>query len=80
MKYILLTAINRWVSRHIVKASATQNVEDEHVGVLNKIFSWLYEIHLAGQRVKQCNRKVNYALKYALVIAVVGLVVTSAIR
>ena len=80
MKYVLLSAINRWVSRHIVKASATQNVEGEHVGVLNKVFSWLYEIHLAGQRVKRWNRKVYYALKYALVIAMIGLVVASAIR
>jgi len=59
-----LTAINRWVSHHIVKASATQNVDGEHVGVLNKVFAWLYEIHLVGRRIKEWNRKVYYALKY----------------
>ena len=53
MKYAPLTAINRYVSHHIVKASSTQNVDGEHVGVLNKVFGWLYEIHLAGRRVKQ---------------------------
>jgi beta-hydroxylase len=47
MKYGFMTAINRWVSHHIVKASATQNVDGEHVGVLNKVFGKLYEIHLA---------------------------------
>src|SRR4029077_19821923 len=53
MKYGFMTAINRWVSHHIVKASATQNVEGEHVGVLNKEFGGLYEIHLASRRVKE---------------------------
>jgi beta-hydroxylase len=78
MKYRPLTAINRYVSHHIVKASATQNVDGERVGVLNKVFAWLYEIHLAGRRVKQWNRKVYYALKYSLTIAVLGLIVASA--
>ena len=50
MKYGFMTSINRWVSHHIVKASATQNVDGEQVGVLNKVFGGLYEIHLAGQR------------------------------
>jgi beta-hydroxylase len=78
MKYGFLTAINRFVSKHIVKASATQNVDGEHVGVLNKVFAWLYEIHLAGRRIKQWNRKVYYALKYTLTLAVLGLIIGSA--
>jgi len=80
MKYGFLTAINRWVSHHIVKASATQNVEGEHVGVLNKVFGWLYEIHLASRRFKEWNRTVYYALKYTLTVALVGLIVASAFR
>ena len=78
MKYRFMTAMNRWVSNHIVKASATQNVDGEHVGVLNKAFAWLYEIHLAGRRVRQWNRKVYYALKYTLTLAVLGLIIASA--
>jgi beta-hydroxylase len=80
MKFGFMTAMNRWVSHHIVKASATQNVEGEHVGALNKVFGKLYEIHLASRRVKQWNRKVYYALKYSLTILVVGLIVASAFR
>ena len=75
-----MAAINRWVSRHIVKASATQNVDGEHVGVLNRVFGWLYEIHLAGRCIKQWNRKVYYALKYSLTAVVLGLIVASALR
>ena len=80
MKYGFMTAINRWVSHHIVKASATQNVEGEQVGVLNKVFGKLYEIHLASRRVKKWNRKVYYTLKYSLTLAVLGLIVVSALR
>ena len=80
MKYGFLTAINRWVSRHIVKASATQNMEGEHVGALNKVFGKVYEVHLASRKVKAWNRRVYYALKYGLMIGIVGLIVVSALR
>jgi beta-hydroxylase len=79
MKYRFMTAINRWVSHHIVKASATQNVEGEQVGVLNKVFGSIYEVHLAGQRVKKWNRRVYYTLKYSLTLVVLGLIVASAV-
>jgi beta-hydroxylase len=53
--------------------------DGEHVGVLNRVFGGLYEILLAGQRVKDWNRKVYYALKYSLTLAVLGLIVASAL-
>jgi beta-hydroxylase len=80
MKYSFMTAMNRWVSHHIVKASATQNVDGEQVGVLNKVFGSLYEVHLFGRRIKEWNRRVYYALKYSLTFALLGLIVASALR
>jgi beta-hydroxylase len=80
MKYSFMTAMNRWVSHHIVKASATQNVDGEQVGVLNKVFGCLYEVHLFGRRIKEWNRRVYYALKYSLTFALLGLIVASALR
>ena len=80
IKYGFMTAMNRWVSHHIVKASATQNVDGEQVGVLNKMFGGLYEIHLFGRRIKEWNRRVYYALKYSLTFALLGLIVASALR
>jgi beta-hydroxylase len=55
-------------------------MEGEHVGVLNKVFGKLYEVHLASRRVKEWNRKVYYALKYSLMIGIVVLIVVSALR
>jgi beta-hydroxylase len=80
MKYRFLTAVNRWVSHHIVKASATQNMEGEHVGALNKAFGGLYELHLGSRRVKAWNRTVYYTLKYSIGVAVLGLIVVSAFK
>jgi beta-hydroxylase len=80
MKYGFMTAMNRWVSHHIVKASATQNVEGEQVGVLNRMFGGLYEIHMVGRRVKAWNRKVYYTLKYSLMLGLLALIVESGLR
>ena len=80
MKFKAMTAVNRWVSNHIIKASATENMDGERVGALNKAFGYLYEIHLVGRRLKDRNRKVYYGLKYAAAFAVVGIFVISALR
>ena len=63
----VVQAINRWVSRHVIKASATQNVEGEKVGVLNHVFSYVYHFRLLGKRIKARNRFVYYALKWLLI-------------
>ncbi|MCS3450969.1 MULTISPECIES: aspartyl/asparaginyl beta-hydroxylase domain-containing protein [Bradyrhizobium] len=80
MKYGFMTAMNRWVSHNIVKASATQNVDGEHVGALNKVFGKLYEVHLASRKVKEWNRNVYYTLKYSATALILGLIVMSALR
>src|SRR5260370_2278054 len=78
MKYGFMTAINRWVSHHIVKASATQNMEGEHVGVLNKVFGKLYDVHLPSRQVKEGNPVLYYALTHTLTIATIPLIFVSA--
>jgi beta-hydroxylase len=80
MKYGFMTAINRWVSHNIVKASATQNVEGEHVGALNRVFGKIYEVHLASRKVKEWNRTAYYAMKCSAGILIIGLIVASALR
>ena len=63
----VVRAINHWVSHHIIKASATQNVEGEKVGFLNHVFGYVYQVRLLGKRIKAWNRRVYYALKWALI-------------
>ena len=80
MKYGFMAKLNHWVSEHVVKASATQNVEGEKVGAINKAFSYLFEIHALGRRLKSWNRKVYYGIKYSMMTAVAALLALSVMR
>ncbi len=66
-------AVNRWVMRHIMRATATQNVEGERVGAINRAFGAIFAVKEAGQRLKRRNRRLYYTLKYALIAAVLVL-------
>jgi len=59
-------ALNRVVGRRMIRAAATQNVEGEHVGLLNRLFEYLYQIRIAGQWLKARSRPFYYAIKWAL--------------
>lgn len=59
-------ALNRFIGKPMARAAATQNVEGEKVGVLNKIFSYVYHIRLLGKRIKAWNRTAYYVIKWAL--------------
>jgi beta-hydroxylase len=63
----IIAALNRWVARHVVKATATQNVEGERVGALNVAFGYLYRVRLIGKRIKQWDTRAYYALKWLLI-------------
>jgi beta-hydroxylase len=75
----VMTAINRWVCRSIVKESATQNVEGERVGTLNKIFGYVYHVRLVGKRLKAWNRNMYYVVKYLLIGGIVAGILASAL-
>jgi beta-hydroxylase len=47
-----MTAVNRWVSKHIINESATQNEEGERVGWLNKVFGYVTTLRLVGKRMR----------------------------
>jgi beta-hydroxylase len=74
-----MTALNRWVSSHIVNQSATQNEEGEHVGWINRIFGYVYQVRLAGKRMKAWNKRVYYAVKYLLIGGIVAAFLTTAL-
>jgi beta-hydroxylase len=61
---------NRVFARLVMTASATQNVEGEPVGGLNKFFFHAYKLRLAGKALKAKSRGAYYALKW---LAIVGL-------
>lgn len=59
--------INRLFARVVMAASATQNVEGEPVGALNKFFYYAYQVRLQGKALKAKSRLAYYVLKWALI-------------
>jgi beta-hydroxylase len=59
-------ALNSIIGRRMIRAAATQNVEGEHVGALNRVFQYVYRIRLVGKRLKTWNKPSYYAIKWAL--------------
>ena len=68
----VMTAVNRWVCRHVVQQTKTQNVDGEPVGAFNKAFGYLYQVRLVGKRMKAWNSRVYYAVKFSLIGALLG--------
>jgi beta-hydroxylase len=69
-----MRAVNRTIGRSMIKAAATQNVEGEHVGGLNRVFEMVYKIREAGLRLKQLNKPVYYLTKWGLVAGLLYLI------
>ncbi len=67
-------AVNRWVMRHVMRATATQNVEGERIGWINRAFSVAAKVKDAGQSFKARNRRTYYLIKYAIILAVLILI------
>ena len=67
MKNKLMKHFNDFVANTLVRASKTKNIEGEPVGVLNRVFNYVYRIRLLGKRLKARSRFAYYALKYALI-------------
>jgi beta-hydroxylase len=70
----VVTAINRWMRNTMMRAAQTANVEGEKVGLLNRIFSVVYEVRLFGKRIKARNRLVYYTLKWLMFGGLFGVV------
>ena len=61
---------NRMFARVVMTASATQNVEGEPVGALNKFFFHFYKLRASAKELKAKNRTVYYVGKWALILGV----------
>jgi beta-hydroxylase len=66
LKSRVMTAINRWFARNVMKASATQNVEGEQIGALNRLFGGFYQLRLRAKQLKARSRTTYYLLKWLL--------------
>jgi len=62
--------VNRVIGRGLIRAAATENVPGEHVGVLNRVFEYIFKIRILGTRIKAWNKPVYYVIKWLLFAAI----------
>jgi beta-hydroxylase len=71
----IVTGINRWVSRHVIKASASANVEGERIGAFNRVFRFFDQIDVARRRLKNWSKPAYRMIKWGLLAGIVTLLV-----
>lgn len=59
---------NRFFSNTVMKAAASKNLPNERVGLINRLFAYVYKIRLAGKKLKSYNQYLYYFTKYSLYI------------
>jgi beta-hydroxylase len=69
-----VAALNRLVRRTIMRATRTENLEGDEVGLVNRIFGVFYRMRLFGKRIKEKSRFAYYTLKWLLIAAIVYLI------
>lgn len=73
----LLTAFNRWFAATVMRASSSQNVPGEKVGMINRAFAQVYGLRLAAKRLKEKSRAAYYLGKWLLIAGLVWLLFLS---
>ena len=67
----LMTRINHWYKNNVISASQTENMEGDHVGWLNRVFSLVYYLRVPGKALKHRFRALYYVVKWVIVLALV---------
>ena len=62
----IMAKINHWYEATVIRASQTENVEGDQVGVLNKAFGLAYYLRLPGEALKRKSRFAYYSVKWLL--------------
>lgn len=63
----IVRGFNRLFSRVVLGASATRNLPGDKLGLLNRIFSNVYQLRLIGKRIKKWHKPSYYFLKWSLI-------------
>jgi len=70
----LVDWFNEFLSYTLLSASATKNVKGDKVGLLNKIFAYVYKIRIVGKKIKAFDKSLYYFLQYALYVYLIYII------
>lgn len=63
----VMKSLNHGFRNTVIRASQTENVAGEPVGILNRIFSVVYHVRLLGKRIKRRSKLAHYTLKWLII-------------
>jgi beta-hydroxylase len=64
---------NRWVMRHVMGATGTQNEEGEQIGAINRLYSRLAGFQRAAKGLKERNKRLYSLQKWAAICGLLAL-------
>ena len=67
-----MAAVNRWMIRHVMKATGTQNEEGEPVGAINRLYGRLYGLIAWSKALKAKNKPLYRLVKNASLLALLA--------
>ncbi|HYM60574.1 MAG TPA: aspartyl/asparaginyl beta-hydroxylase domain-containing protein [Thermoanaerobaculia bacterium] len=76
----IVRAITRFVTLYVVRITATQNVDTEQVGAINRVSGAIYAMKRFFERAKKANRRLYYLAKYILFAGVIYLIFIAGFR
>ena len=68
------SAVVSLFGKYVVAAAASENVEGEGVGGLNKFFSVFYKVRLQSKKLKANNRFLYYLTKWMAILGLLWLI------
>jgi beta-hydroxylase len=77
LKTGFMTAVNRFVTRHVVKITASRNDGSEKIGFVNRVAGRLYVVRDWTKRVKRANRPLYFTIAYGLKVVLLAAVAYS---
>ncbi|OWW20746.1 lipid A hydroxylase LpxO [Noviherbaspirillum denitrificans] len=75
MRYRWAQAVNRWLGRTMMTAASSPNESGDQLGMVNKLFRFVWLMGQYRRRYKAWNRKAYYATKFLLITAAAVLIV-----
>ena len=64
--FFLVDWLDTFLSRFLLAAATTKNIEGDKVGVLNQAFGYVYQIRILGKKLKAFNKNLYYLVEYGL--------------
>ena len=74
VSFFLVDWFNELFSRLVLASAATKNMEGDKIGMLNRVFGYLYQARIVGKKIKLINRPLYYILQYGLYLGLIYLI------